>query len=82
MKVFVPSWVKYKSTKFVWSVVTSLTSTDAKKASVFIMLVDIIFEVVAVETVVLIPDKFMNPMDWVPIPIKLVLNDVSRILRS
>ena len=27
--------------------VTSLTSTDAKKASVFIMLVDIIFEVVA-----------------------------------
>ena len=43
--------------------VTSLTSTDAKKASVFIMLVDIIFEVVAVETVVLIPDKFMNPMD-------------------
>ena len=46
------------------------------------MLVDIIFEVVAVETVVLIPDKFMNPMDWVPIPVKLVLNDVSRILRS
>ena len=40
--------------------VTSLTSTDAKKASVFITFVDKIFEVVAVETVVLIPDKLIK----------------------
>ena len=82
MNEFVPSWVRYKSTKLVWSVVTLFTSIDAKSASVLLILVEIIKDVVTVYTVVLIPDKLINPIDWVPIPVKFVLNDVSRILRS
>ena len=78
----VPSCVKYKSTKLVSSDVTSFTSIDAKNASVLSILVDIIVEVVAVATVVFIPDKFTNPIDCVPIPVRFVLNEVWRILRS
>ena len=73
MNEFVPSWVKYKSTKFVWSVVVLLTSIEAKIASVLLVYVEIILDVVATETVVLIPDKLINPIDWVPIPVKFVL---------
>ena len=77
-----PSCVKYKSTKLVSSVVTLFTSTEAKNASVLLIFVDIIKEVEAVATVVLIPDRFINPIDWVPIPVKLVLNVVSNIFKS
>ena len=59
-----------------------MTSIEAKNASVLLIFVEIIFEVVPVETVVLIPDKLINPIDCVPIPVKLVLKDVSSILRS
>ena len=52
----------------VWSVARSFISTVAKNASVLLILVDIIVEVVAVATVVFIPDKFTNPIDCVPIP--------------
>ena len=44
--------------------------------------VEIILEVVATETVVLIPDKLTNPMVWVPMPVRFVLNDVFKILIS
>ena len=73
MNEFVPSWVKYKSTKFVCSVKVLLTSIEAKNASVLLIFVEMIFDVVATETVVLIPDKLINPIDWVPIPVKFVL---------
>ena len=77
-----PSCVKYTSTKLVSSVARSFTSIDAKNASVLLILVDIIVDVVAVATVVFIPDKFINPIDWVPIPVKFVLNEVWSIFRS
>ena len=77
-----PSCVRYKSTKLVSSVLRSFTSIDAKNASVLLILVDIIVEVVAVATVVFIPDKFMKPIDWVPIPVKFLLNEVWSILIS
>jgi len=73
MNEFVPSCVKYKSTKLVSFEVTLLTSIDANKASVLLTFVDNINDVVAVDTVVLIPLRLMNPIDWVPIPVKLVL---------
>ena len=69
MNEFVPSCVKYKSTKFVCSVVVLLTSIEAKNASVLPVYVEIILDVVATETVVLIPDKLINPIDWVPLPV-------------
>ena len=68
-----PSWVKYRSTKLVSFDVTLLTSIDANRASVLLTFVDNINDVVAVDTVVLIPLRLMNPIDWVPIPVKLVL---------
>jgi len=82
MKEFVPSWVKYKSTKFVWLVNVLFTSTDVNIASVLLTLVEKILDVVATETVVLIPDKLTNPMVWVPIPVRFVLNEVFKILIS
>ena len=54
-------------------VVTLLTSIDANRASVLLTFVDNINDVVAVDTVVLIPLRLMNPIDWVPMPVKLVL---------
>ena len=45
---------------------------DAYTASVLLIFVDNTFEVVATDTVVLIPDKATNPIDCVPIPVKLV----------
>ena len=72
----------YNSTKFVCCVNVLLTSIDANNASVLLIFAEIILEVVATETVVLIPDKLTNPMDWVPIPVRFVLNDVFKILIS
>ena len=46
---------------------------DANKPSVLLIFVDNIFEVVATDTVVLIPDNATNPTDCVPIPVRLVL---------
>ena len=46
-----------------------LTSIEAKNASVLPVYVEIILDVVATETVVLIPDRLMNPIDCVPIPV-------------
>ena len=49
MKEFVPSWVKYKSTKFVWLVNVLFTSTDVNIASVLFTLVEKILDVFETE---------------------------------
>ena len=72
--VFVPSWVAYNSTKFVSVVVGSFTSADTKNASIFPVFPEIISEVDAVDTILLLPTKLTNPTVCVPIPAKSVLN--------
>ena len=81
-KVFVPSWVAYNSTKLVSEVAGSSTSTEAKNASIFPIFADIISDVDAVETILLLPDRLTNPIDCVPIPAKFVLNVFWNILIS
>ena len=81
-KVFVPSWAAYNSTKFVSLVVGSLTSTDAKNASILFILPDIISDEDPDDTILLLPIKFINPIDWVPIPVKSVLNVFWKIFKS
>ena len=80
--VFVPSWVAYNSTKFVSVVVGSFTSADTKNASIFPVFPEIISEVYAVDTILLLPTKLTNPTVCVPIPDKSVLNVFWNILIS
>ena len=82
MYVFVPSWVRYNWTKLISSVVGSWTSTEAKYASVTPVLLEIISDVEAVATIALLPVKLMKPIDCVPIPARLLLNDDLNIFRS
>ena len=80
--VFVPSWVAYNSTKLVSVVVGSFTSADTKKASMLSVFPEIISEVDAVDTILLLPTKLTNPTVCVPIPVKSVLNVFWNILIS
>ena len=46
---------------------------DANIPSVLLIFVDNTFEVVATDTVVLIPDNETNPIDCVPIPVRCIV---------
>ena len=77
-----PSWVAYNSTKLVSEVAGFLTSAETKNASVFPVFDEIISDVEAVDTDLLLPIKLINPKDCVPIPDKSVLKVFWKIFKS